>query len=245
MEKQRKEKPKIPPKPKNLNLNQQQQQQHQQQQQPSGTASLKSPSIFQPPSGFPSQPISPDESYAGFQSSGQSKFGSIQSPPLSPTMMPENIMILETVDDIQDRRDTVLGKYVLFKADAQDKRNKLLDSKRFQYFKRDADELEAWINEKLQIAAEEWHHDVANLQVKIQKHQAFEAEVQAHSGAIDNLDRNGNQMIKNQHFASETIKVCAFFVIDSHSISSIMIGRSDRSNRNVWRRYINYGICFS
>ncbi|KAF7492961.1 Spectrin alpha chain [Sarcoptes scabiei] len=206
MEKQRKEKPKIPPKPKNLNLNQQQQQQHQQQQQPSGTASLKSPSIFQPPSGFPSQPISPDESYAGFQSSGQSKFGSIQSPPLSPTMMPENIMILETVDDIQDRRDTVLGKYVLFKADAQDKRNKLLDSKRFQYFKRDADELEAWINEKLQIAAEEWHHDVANLQVKIQKHQAFEAEVQAHSGAIDNLDRNGNQMIKNQHFASETIK---------------------------------------
>lgn len=141
----------------------------------------------------------------------QSPFSPVQSPPLSPSIMPEEIKILETVDDIQDRRDTVLGKYVLFKADTQDKRNKLLDSKRFQYFKRDADELEAWIMEKLQIASEEWHKDITNIQIKIQKHQAFEAEVQAHSDAIDTLDLNGNHMIQNQHFASDAIKVKLFF----------------------------------
>ncbi|XP_046912675.2 spectrin alpha chain isoform X2 [Dermatophagoides farinae] len=136
----------------------------------------------------------------------RSPFSPVHSPPLSPTLVPEEVKILETVDDIQDRRDTVLGKYVLFKADTQDKRNKLLDSKRFQYFKRDADELEAWIMEKLQVASEEWHKDTTNLQIKIQKHQAFEAEVQAHTSAIETLDQNGNQMIQSQHFASDTIK---------------------------------------
>lgn len=115
--------------------------------------------------------------------------------------------ILETVDDIQERRDTVLGKYVLFKADAKDKRTKLEDSKRFQYFKRDADELESWIFEKLQIVAEESYKDSTNLPAKIQKHQAFEAEVTAHAEVLETLDKNGQDMINSQHFANETIKV--------------------------------------
>ena len=115
--------------------------------------------------------------------------------------------MLETVDDIQERRDTVLGKYVLFKADAKDKRNKLEDSKRYQYFKRDADELESWIREKLTIVAEESYREPTNLPAKIQKHQAFEAEVTAHVEAIETLDRNGLEMINAQHFASEAIKV--------------------------------------
>lgn len=114
--------------------------------------------------------------------------------------------ILETVDDIQERRNTVLGKYVLFKADTNEKRNKLEDSKRFQYFKRDADELEAWIHEKLQVVADDVLKDSATINVKIQKHQAFEAEVTAHLEVIEALDRNGNEMINNQHFASVSIK---------------------------------------
>lgn len=125
----------------------------------------------------------------------------------NPQTPEESFKILETVDDIQERRDTVLGKYVLFKADAKDKRNKLEDSKRFQYFKRDADELESWILEKLKIASEEFVKDSTNIQAKIQKHQAFEAEVTAHAEVIETLDRNGQEMINGQHFASEAIKV--------------------------------------
>lgn len=44
-------------------------------------------------------------------------------------------------------------------------------------------------------------------QAKIQKHQAFEAEVAAHANAIQVLDQTGNEMIGQEHFASETIRV--------------------------------------
>lgn len=44
-------------------------------------------------------------------------------------------------------------------------------------------------------------------QGKLQKHQAFEAEVQANAGAIIKLDDIGNGMITEGHFASETIRV--------------------------------------
>lgn len=76
----------------------------------------------------------------------------------------------------------------------------------WQYFKRDADELESWIHEKLQAASDESYKDPTNLQAKIQKHQAFEAEVAAHSNAIVVLDNTGSEMIKQQHFASDVIR---------------------------------------
>ncbi|XP_076321230.1 spectrin alpha chain-like isoform X2 [Tachypleus tridentatus] len=119
---------------------------------------------------------------------------------------PRDIKVLETVDDIQQRRDQVLHHYTQFKQEARVKREKLEDARRFQYFKRDADELESWINEKLQAASDESYKDPTNLQAKIQKHQAFEAEVAAHSNAIAVLDNSGMEMINRNHFASEVIK---------------------------------------
>lgn len=115
---------------------------------------------------------------------------------------------METVTEIKDRRKQVLGRYDAFKDVSKSKRSKLEDSRRFQYFKRDADELESWINEKLQTASDESYKDPTNLQAKIQKHQAFEAEVFAHSNAIVELDQNGMEMISQNHFASQVIKVC-------------------------------------
>lgn len=50
-------------------------------------------------------------------------------------------------------------------------------------------------------------HFMVHQQGKLQKHQAFEAEVQANSGAIVKLDETGNLMISEGHFASETIRV--------------------------------------
>lgn len=119
---------------------------------------------------------------------------------------PKEVKILETVEDIQERREQVLNRYGEFKQEARNKREKLEDSRRFQYFKRDADELESWINEKLQAASDESYKDSTNLQAKIQKHQAFEAEVAAHSNAIVVLDNTGQEMIQQNHFASTTIR---------------------------------------
>ncbi|XP_035787487.1 spectrin alpha chain isoform X2 [Anopheles albimanus] len=119
---------------------------------------------------------------------------------------PKEVRILESAEDIQERRDQVLHRYSEFKLETRQKREKLEDSRRFQYFKRDSDELESWINEKLQAASEESYRDPTNLQAKIQKHQAFEAEVSAHSNAIVVLDNTGQEMINQGHFASETIQ---------------------------------------
>lgn len=80
-------------------------------------------------------------------------------------VQPREIKILETAEDIQQRREEVLGRYGAFKQAIADRRNKLEDSRRYQYFKRDADELESWILEKLQTASDESYKDPTNLQV--------------------------------------------------------------------------------
>ncbi|ROL47439.1 Spectrin alpha chain, non-erythrocytic 1 [Anabarilius grahami] len=116
------------------------------------------------------------------------------------------VKVLESAEDIQERRQQVLDRYRRFKELSTVRRQKLEDSYQFQFFRRDADELEKWIQEKLQIASDENYKDPSNLQGKLQKHQAFEAEVQANAGAIVKLDDTGNLMISESHFASETIR---------------------------------------
>lgn len=73
--------------------------------------------------------------------------------------------VLETAEDIQERRQQVLDRYRRFKELSMVRRQKLEDSYRFQFFRRDADELEKWIQEKLQIASDENYKDPSNLQV--------------------------------------------------------------------------------
>lgn len=62
------------------------------------------------------------------------------------------------------------------------------------------------IYEKLQTASDESYKETSNLQAKIQKHHAFEAEVRAHKDAIGRLDADGLDMIAHQHFASSDIR---------------------------------------
>uniref|UniRef100_A0A8C0ZZE7 SH3 domain-containing protein n=1 Tax=Castor canadensis TaxID=51338 RepID=A0A8C0ZZE7_CASCN len=126
---------------------------------------------------------------------------------LIPLSLSCGVKVLETAEDIQERRQQVLDRYHRFKELSTLRRQKLEDSYRFQFFQRDAEELEKWIQEKLQIASDENYKDPTNLQGKLQKHQAFEAEVQANSGAIVKLDETGNLMISEGHFASETIRL--------------------------------------
>lgn len=47
----------------------------------------------------------------------------------------------------------------------------------------------AWISEKMQTASDEAYKDPTNLQAKLQKHKAFEAELSAHKGTIDNIQK--------------------------------------------------------
>ena len=79
-----------------------------------------------------------------------------------------DIKLLETVEDIQNRREEVLKRYAEFKSATVARRKRLEDARRYYQFKRDADEVEAWIRERLQIASEESYKDQTNLQVFVQ-----------------------------------------------------------------------------
>ena len=46
-------------------------------------------------------------------------------------------------------------------------------------------QVSGWINEKLQLALDESYRDPTNLQAKLQKHQAFEAELAANRNRVD------------------------------------------------------------
>ena len=72
---------------------------------------------------------------------------------------------LKKPEDVKVKRDQVLTKYQGFKDAAKLRRGRLEGAKKFQQFRRDADELEAWISEKLQLVSEDSLKDRANLQV--------------------------------------------------------------------------------
>jgi spectrin alpha len=136
------------------------------------------------------------------------------------------IQVLETAEDIQARREQVLTRFAHFKEAAKYRRDKLEDSREYQYFKRDADELEMWITEKIQLCShDDTYRDTTSVQVtktkklnirlncfsfvqvKIQKHEAFEEEVTAHHNAVVRLDEEGAAKISRDHFASTAIEV--------------------------------------
>jgi len=76
------------------------------------------------------------------------------------------VQVLETAEDIQARREQVLARFQHFKTAAKFRRDKLEDNREYQYFKRDADELETWINEKLQLCSQDdSYRDTSNIQV--------------------------------------------------------------------------------
>ena len=77
-----------------------------------------------------------------------------------------DIKVLQTAEDIQQRRDEVLSRYSTFKKACSDRKTLLEDSRSYHFFKRDADELESWILEKLQTASDESYKDPTNLQVR-------------------------------------------------------------------------------
>ena len=68
-----------------------------------------------------------------------------------------------------------------------DNRSKLGEAQTLQQFSRDADEMENWLQEKLQIASDESYKDPANIQNKHQKHQGFEAELAANADRLQAL----------------------------------------------------------
>ncbi|XP_075396529.1 spectrin alpha chain, erythrocytic 1 isoform X1 [Tenrec ecaudatus] len=115
--------------------------------------------------------------------------------------------VLETAEEIQKRREEVLARYQRFKELVAERGQKLEESYHYQVFRRDADDLEKWILEKLKIAEDKSYEDPTNIQGKYQKHESFEAEVQAKSRVIPELEETRKVRFAEGHFAHEDTKV--------------------------------------
>ncbi|XP_022415241.2 spectrin alpha chain, erythrocytic 1 isoform X1 [Delphinapterus leucas] len=115
--------------------------------------------------------------------------------------------VLETAEEIQERRQEVLTRYRRFKELVAERGQKLEDSYYYQVFIRDADDLEKWILEKIKIAGDKSYEDQTNIQGKYQKHESFEAEVQAKSRVIPELEETRKIRFPEGHFAHEDTKV--------------------------------------
>jgi len=108
--------------------------------------------------------------------------------------------------EIRDRRQGVVDRLEKVKLSADARRRKLLESKNYQQFLGSVHEVMGWISEKMQVALDESYRDPINLQGKIQKHQAFEAEVMANRKRVDIVAAEGQGLIDEKHYASKDIQ---------------------------------------
>merc|ERR1711971_725128 len=99
------------------------------------------------------------------------------------------------VPDIENKKKEVLDRWKKLKEAHIEKRAQLGESQTLQQFSRDADEIETWMLEKLQLAQEENYKDPANIQSKHQKHQALEAELAANADRIQSVLAMGQNLI--------------------------------------------------
>ena len=97
--------------------------------------------------------------------------------------------------DIEDKKKEVLARWQQLKEALIEKRSELGESQTLQQFSRDADEIENWMLEKMQLAEEESYKDPSNIQSKSQKHQAFEAELRSNEDRVKSVLSMGENLI--------------------------------------------------
>ncbi|XP_032239849.2 spectrin beta chain isoform X2 [Nematostella vectensis] len=71
---------------------------------------------------------------------------------------------------------------------------RLRDALQLQQFIQDAEDMYDWLNEKHQVASEESYRDLSNIQGKVMKHEAFEAELQANKERLDQISESGRDL---------------------------------------------------
>uniref|UniRef100_A0A1Y9H0U3 Spectrin beta chain n=2 Tax=Anopheles dirus TaxID=7168 RepID=A0A1Y9H0U3_9DIPT len=109
-------------------------------------------------------------------------------------------------DVIKQRLWAVVNRKEKLLASAALRRQKLQESLQLQQFLRSLYEVEKWTNQKMQIALDENYREPSNLQSKIQKHAAFDAELLANSGRVTAIIEEGESLINAEHYASALVQ---------------------------------------
>uniref|UniRef100_A0A5S6R1A2 Spectrin beta chain n=1 Tax=Trichuris muris TaxID=70415 RepID=A0A5S6R1A2_TRIMR len=112
---------------------------------------------------------------------------------------PESSLIRQREKDVTKYRQAIIEKATV-------RRKALEDSLIFHQFKRNADELLAWIGEKMRIAIDDSHHSGLNLQRRLKKHEAFEAELRANEDRLNRLNKQGDDLYQAKNVKSEEVE---------------------------------------
>ncbi|XP_052592619.1 spectrin alpha chain, erythrocytic 1 isoform X1 [Peromyscus californicus insignis] len=129
----------------------------------------------------------------------------MEHPPKETVMESSGPKVLETAEEIQHRRQEVLDQYQRFKQRVAERGQKLEESYHYQVFRRDADDLEKWIMEKMETAKDKTY-EPTNIQGKYQKHESFVAEVQVKSRVLPELEEIREARFTEDHFAHDDTK---------------------------------------
>ncbi|KAM5236514.1 spectrin alpha chain, erythrocytic 1 [Ctenodactylus gundi] len=114
--------------------------------------------------------------------------------------------VLETAEEIQQRRQEVLNRYQRFKERVAERGQKLEESYHYQVFRRDTDDLEKWILEKIRIVEDKSYKNIPIAEGKHLKHEGFAADVQAKSRALPELEEIRKARFTEDHFAYSDTK---------------------------------------
>ncbi|CAB1331140.1 unnamed protein product [Coregonus sp. 'balchen'] len=107
---------------------------------------------------------------------------------------------------IQERSQNIQERNTKLGESCKQRRNLLLDSHKYQEFKRDAEEMLLWMEEKFKIAEDESYRDPTNILRKLKRHEAAEKEMQANQVWLDRLTQLGEEMLSEDHYESQSIR---------------------------------------
>ncbi|CAG0913206.1 unnamed protein product [Notodromas monacha] len=110
------------------------------------------------------------------------------------------------MDTIRERLQSVCHRHDQLKKNSLMRKQKLVESKQLQQFLSNVYEVAGWIGEKYQVASDDSYRDLTNLQHKLQKHVAFEAELIANEGRIHAVTEEGEKLIGANHYSAMEIQ---------------------------------------
>ena len=107
---------------------------------------------------------------------------------------------------IEEKRKQVNHVRAAVKERASQRNQLLLDALAFQEFKANADEFITWCSQKIKSVDDDNYKDLNNTEKKLQKHEAFEAELNASLSRKVALVKTGNDLIKKTVRNTEDIQ---------------------------------------
>ncbi|XP_033621593.1 spectrin alpha chain, erythrocytic 1 [Fukomys damarensis] len=108
-------------------------------------------------------------------------------------------------ENIAAIRDGLLARRDALRERAAVRRKLLSDSLLLQRLYQDSDYLKNWINKKKKLADDEDYKDTQNLKSRVQKQQDFEKEVETNEIMLNSLEKMGQEMVDDGHYASEDV----------------------------------------